>query len=410
MRGGLPAGNPRMLGSPSRISRLTLKPMSRDLVLSTRAKLSELAGRGNDWLEFADAATAVLKRHIAFDRVCWHTVDPGTILFTGAFNHDISCSGTWLAEHEYVIDDVTRWWSLARSGQLAGASSIATHGDLDRSARHRSHVSYGIGDELRGSFVTAQGGYWGAVGLLRDEAEPWFTAEETALLAAACPVLAEGFMRASLAPPVDVAERVTDDAPGVVVFDAAGRPEWTSPAADHWIDQLPELPRPATPAQSRLVEVVASRARSIAVGADPLGIAARSRVRTRTGRWLLVYGTNLYGGEGGRTAVIIQPAPRSEITPIIALAYGLTAREREVVQLCMQGLATKHIARALGLSQYTVQDHLKAIFNKTGARTRGELLGQVFLEHYVPRWEPFEQPPAGWGGFETPALPAPAGE
>jgi DNA-binding CsgD family transcriptional regulator len=115
-----------------------------------------------------------------------------------------------------------------------------------------------------------------------------------------------------------------------------------------------------------------------------------------------MYGTRLTGGVGGRTAVIIQPAPHGEIIPIIALAYGLTARERQISQLCLQGRATKAIADALRISQYTVQDHLKAIFDKTGARTRGELVGRIFLEHYVPRWEESFAAPDAWLAFDTP--------
>jgi DNA-binding NarL/FixJ family response regulator len=62
----------------------------------------------------------------------------------------------------------------------------------------------------------------------------------------------------------------------------------------------------------------------------------------------------------------------------------------------MKGYSTKQIAQALSLSAYTVQDHLKSIFNKTGARSRGELVGQIFLEHYVPRWEDAPVGASGW--------------
>ena len=128
----------------------------------------------------------------------------------------------------------------------------------------------------------------------------------------------------------------------------------------------------------------------------PLGLAARSRVQASSGRWLLLYGTQLSSGADGRTAGIIQPAPVNEIAPIVALAYGLSERERQVTQLYIEGRSTKQIARALHVSHHTVQDHLEAIFAETGVRTRGELVGQVFLEHYVPRWETHPQPPDGW--------------
>ncbi len=147
-----------------------------------------------------------------------------------------------------------------------------------------------------------------------------------------------------------------------------------------------------------MVQAVAARARTLETGGDPLGLAARSRVQTRSGRWLLLYGTLLSGGKGSRVAVIVQPAAPHEVAPLVALAYGLSERECQITQLCMKGLSTKEIAQALAISPFTVQDHLKSIFDKTGVRSRGELVGQVFLEHYVPRWEDFAEAPTGWSG------------
>jgi DNA-binding CsgD family transcriptional regulator len=374
--------------------------MTRDLARSTRTEVTRLAHSGLDWVNFANRAGQAISRLIGFERSCWHTVDPGTILFTGALNQNIACSGTWLAEHEYIVEDVNKWWFLARSGRRAGATSLATQGNLSRSARHRSHASYGLGDELRLSLV-ADGLYWAAAAFLRDRDQPWFTEDDVRLAASLCGPLAEGFRRALVATSV-AAGHDKFDVPGVVVFDQHGDPESISPAAERWITEMIEMPPPATPAGSKVVQIVAARARSLPSGQDPLQLQARSRAQTHSGQWLLLYGTQLSGGADGRTAVIIQPAAPNEVIPLVALAYGLSDRERQVTRLCIEGRSTKEIAQALHVSPFTVQDHLKAIFGKTGARTRGELVGQVFLEHYVPRWEEQPNHPPGWQAYNTP--------
>jgi DNA-binding CsgD family transcriptional regulator len=363
------------------------------LVPRVRDEIARLDARRLAWVDYTSAVADAVRPLIAFDAYCWHTVDPGTILFTGSVNRNVGCSGSWLAHHEYVVEDINKWSFLAHSGRIAGATGIDTHGDRTRSARHRSHEAYGFGDELRVSLVI-DGIYWGAAAFLRYADQPWFTEVEVQALAALAGSIASGLRRSIVTQASTSALALADHGPGVVVFDECGEPESISAAAERWISEFVEDPPPQRPSESKVVQAIATRARAITPGTDPLELTARVRVRTRAGTWLLLYGTRLSGGPADRTAVIIHPATPQDVAPVVALSYGLTDRESEVAMQCIQGHATKHIARALSMSPYTVQDHLKSIFDKTGVRTRGELVGQIFLDHYATRWEaPATAPP-----------------
>ena len=100
----------------------------------------------------------------------------------------------------------------------------------------------------------------------------------------------------------------------------------------------------------------------------------------------MVRASRLDGNSGARqTAIMLAPAAQVEVAPMIMEAYGLTHRKRELTGLVLRGMSTKQLGIALRISQLTVQQHLKSIFDKTGVRSRRELAAQVFASHYQPR-------------------------
>ena len=104
----------------------------------------------------------------------------------------------------------------------------------------------------------------------------------------------------------------------------------------------------------------------------------------RRAQWLVVRGTTIGDEAGGQTAVMIEPPRPHELAPLAAEAYELTERERAVTELVAQGLATTATADRLSISAWTVQDHLKSIFEKVDVGTRGELIARVFFDPDVP--------------------------
>lgn len=73
--------------------------------------------------------------------------------------------------------------------------------------------------------------------------------------------------------------------------------------------------------------------------------------------------------------------------------HKLTRRERDIVDRLIAGLtAAADISKQLHISEYTVNNHLKSIFEKTGVNSKAAILG-VFLGYISRAFPPqIEQP------------------
>jgi DNA-binding NarL/FixJ family response regulator len=64
----------------------------------------------------------------------------------------------------------------------------------------------------------------------------------------------------------------------------------------------------------------------------------------------------------------------------------LTDREHEVLRGVFEGLGNKEIAAKLGVSESSVKASLQNLFQKTGVRTRSQLV-RIALERYAGQWK-----------------------
>ena len=74
-------------------------------------------------------------------------------------------------------------------------------------------------------------------------------------------------------------------------------------------------------------------------------------------------------------------AARAKARSVLAAQrYSLTARQREVLELLVQGMANKSIAAALGCAVSTVEIHVTAILDRAGVSSRAALVAKFWTE------------------------------
>lgn len=350
-----------------------------------------LGQRGLPRAEYFGEVAGRLRRVVDCDVTCWHTLDPQTRLVTsdaaqelidaGVFTpENISDAGASILASEYFINDVNRFAGLAARRVPVGILSQVTNGKPECSARYRDLLApRGIPFELRAAFVS-RGRCWGAVHIARRDDKPDFTAEDANVLARITGAIAEG-LRTTLR--LDAARHPGERAaPGLVVLGANNDVELITPPAHEMLAAMRNPSQAAideTPPQALLALAAFTRRNS----EDPERPDAIA-VPTPSG-WITLHASLPAGGPVGKVAIVLERTPSPQSTAIRLEAHGVTPREREIATLLAQGLTNPEIATRLVLSPYTVQDHIKSLFEKTGVSSRRELVARVFLDEYLPQ-------------------------
>ncbi|WP_067813334.1 helix-turn-helix transcriptional regulator [Nocardia inohanensis] len=356
--------------------------MSADTWQRAADKITRLCAEPHDLVALWEASAEVLAEVVPhYWTPCFYTLDPASLLMTSHFHRGLDeFPGDWLVS-EYYDEDVNQLADVARSASGISTLHEATHGNPSSSPRWHRNMTMGGDQELVTRLRTRSGEVWGALALYREPDRPLFSTAEQSFVRSVAPTLAEGARAALLlgqARQPDFA-----DSPGLLILDGDGRVESATPGVERRLAELPDGDQDSGRLPSA---VLALAGRTLRAADHPdRGEVSVVRVLSRTGTWIVLHGACLNSTGARRVAVIIEPAHPGRLYPLLMSAYGLTEREKDLTRLVLQGASTSQIATELVLSAHTVQQHLKSIFDKTGVRSRRDLVGKVFFAHYEPR-------------------------
>jgi DNA-binding CsgD family transcriptional regulator len=335
-----------------------------------KREMAALAELGLDHRAYLAEVDRILQPRLRYAVAAWATTDPATLLLTSC-----TLSGRpldpdrleHLARIEYTTEEPGDLTDLYRSGRLA-TSLLADVDDPMTVTRYRE-ITHPLGshDELRLVFVL-DGLVWGLLIAHRGEELGAFTPDEVDAAADLSSTLAYGlrlaFLRAAANQPAG-----TDEPPGQLVVGPDRTILSSTDLAERWLATIG--------GDEPLDFLLSTLGPKVAVDGQ------RSITVTTDSGPVTVHATSDRAQEGATVLMLERPRP-IVLTNLIISAYGFTPREREVAEQVLRGATTKQIARSLGISDYTVQDHLKAIFTKVDVSTRGDLSWALSTRFYLP--------------------------
>jgi DNA-binding CsgD family transcriptional regulator len=342
----------------------------------SRQRVEQLCRSAASARELRLAALGELRDAVGFDAYAWLLTDPQSWVGADPLADVPSLADLPALIRLKYLTTVNRWTTLA--GDRASALQQATGGDLSRSLLWRELLSrYDVCDVASVAFIDRLG-CWGFLDLWRSAPAPGFDEQETDFLSQLALPLTAALRRAQ-GNTFGAALPGTPPRPGPAVLLLAPDLQVRTQTAETQ-DYLRRLVPPegdAAPVPAGAYNVAAQLLAAEA-GVDPH--PPRARVHLAGGRWLTLRAARI--GDAAPLAerdiaVTIEttiPADRAEL---FARAHAFSPRESEVLAHLIAGGDTREVAHRMFLSAYSVQDHLKSIFTKSGTRSRQALLSRV---------------------------------
>ena len=312
-----------------------------------------------------------IRRTVPFEAYSWLLTDPETEVGCSPLA-DVPC----LPELPRLIrlkyqTPVNRWTSL---GSQAARLRAATGDEPEQSLVWRELLHrYGVND-VSSLVFRDRFGCWAFLDLWRIESGNKFTDDEQAFLTEITGPITQALRRCQARALEVVASGSEHRGPAVLMLSPDLEVRAQTPETDQYLRALvpPEGDHQPIPAGAYNV---AAQLLAIETGVDNHAPSARAHMSA--GTWLTLRAARL-GGSGSTDqvdiAVTIENTSPTERTTLFERAFGLTAREAELLRHLVSGSDTTRIAQEMFLSEYTVQDHLKSIFSKTETRNRRTLL------------------------------------
>jgi DNA-binding CsgD family transcriptional regulator len=320
---------------------------------------------------FGDGVMSALEKAVGCDGYCLFGVDPISGLRSVMFSRDgLTVSTERLVYNETVERDVNRYEDLINRASHVGTLSAGTATEVRSPRLHEMLRPEGYGSELRLALVS-DGRYWGALSMFREGARYPFTENDADTVADLNAQLSLALRRYQVGRPVTTRR---PRAPGVLLFHRNSRVVTISNDAHTWLRDLAASgERGGGPTEEDLLRVTYE----VAAAATQHARIPTCRGRMPDGGWLVVSGTRISDDDVSVAVVLTSGDPQS-VGPAFSAWCGLTARQAQLLELLIAGLAGKQIARRLELSLQTVNDHLKSIYRKAGVHGREELLSLLW--------------------------------